>query len=894
MSGSFGVYNSYVVPEIFEIRNWNNTIVIDSLKAPLDERGLLSGKVVLDDVSYPILSASKEGDKTVISIGELDQEFFSKVESNVPLKLDLPSARPAPFYRPTVGVAGDYSFRCAGDGSTLNLFPTYDSLGKFPFRNPVLFAGSAYYFDKPVYLSTNETTLDPDVIPEYDPDKELWYFQIPDNESAFSSITATLVLANSGATQAANAKRSILIVGWEDPSDWNSPSVLNGFTGTWGNKGGALPFHHAFDALSIHGFNEEQSVTLDPVIAELDFNQILAFIYYSKTVVDSSAPSDPNPGDLWWNDTTGVLAVWLAEGECGFWLEIDYFQQPRQFPVPQVVFTDMADFRADAGNYPEGTPMRIDDVTGLNISDNVIGVQGTLTSPGWLILHKDTGSNYWTPDEFNFVNVTDFAADSALLPFKTPVSIYNATGLSPSGQNYKVSNLGVTVPGDYEVLLLKVYENDNWEIVPDSIIKNIAYTSLFGGTQQGQMWWDYANADPNTRAAAIYYETAWVGVNSHAQSGPPAPTLDLGVVLFYCNGTLMQDGLAYADDDRIVTYSSDPATGKYKITYTPKTFKGSVQLPTITISDNLTTTFRADVTDLVFSGITYRMLPNIYNSQTPLRLWKGQDLQVTDDVSDLSRENFINILRADLNNGPGPENWEKFFVRMPLEYGRDGQAWRKTTQVCKNFAYWGSGVEPEKMDCPASQSSPQIYEELFLYEKPIEDFSYVYTEPYLYSNVAYFDLTEVGQFLNSGVFPANDVEFDDFDEALFSEYDPLHDRQADVTSPINGGYGNWIGQYVDLNPCLPLTGFLETDLLSGAVSPTEAPVWDASIYKFAPTCEFEPESFNVDTNHYKVCYSYFVADASAAEDPFFDIAQEAAWRNPKTQDRTLYLTNRGG
>ena len=249
MSGSFGVYNSYVVPEIFEIRNWNNTIVIDSLKAPLDEKGLLSGKVVLDEVSYPILSASGEGEKTVISIGELDQEFFSKIESNVPLKLDLPSARPAPFYRPTVGVAGDYSFRCAGDGSTLNLFPTYDSLGKFPFRNPVLFAGSVYYFDKPIYLSTNETTLDPDILPEYDPEKELWYFQIPDNKSAFSSITATLVLANSGATQSANAKRSILIVDWEDPSDWNSLSVLNGFTGTWGNKGGALPFHHAFDAL---------------------------------------------------------------------------------------------------------------------------------------------------------------------------------------------------------------------------------------------------------------------------------------------------------------------------------------------------------------------------------------------------------------------------------------------------------------------------------------------------------------------------------------------------------------------------------------------------------------------------------------------------------------------
>jgi hypothetical protein len=758
----------------------------------------------------------------------------------------------------------------------------------------VLFSGSFYYFDKPIYLSTDEATLEPAVLPTYDPQKELWYLQMPESGSAFSSISAFLVLANSGATQADNLKRSTLVVAWSDPSDWKSSAVLDGFTGVWGNKGGALPFHHAFDALSIHGFNEEESVTLDPVVAELDFNQILNFIYYSKTSIDSTAPPGPNPGDLWWNDNTGALSVWLEDGSCGNWVQIEYFQQPRQFPIPEVVFANVADFRANAGNYPQGTPMRIDDVTGLDVSDNVIGVQGVLTAPAWLILHQEIGSPYWTPDEFNFINVSDFQADAALLPYNVSVSIYNATGLSPQGLNYRVSNLGVPVVGDYEVLLNKVYENDNWEIVPDSILKYIAFSALFGSIEQGQMWWDYVNADANTRSAAVYYEDAWVDVNPYSKSGTPSPVLNLGVVLFYCNGVLMKEGLAYTDDDRIVTYSSDLATGKYKITYTPKTFKGSVQLPTITISDNLTTTYRADVTELVFSGITYRMLPNVYNAQTPLRLWKAQDLQVADDLSDLSRENFINILRADLNNGPGPDNWEKFFVRLPLEYGRDGSPWKKATQICKNFAYWGSGIEPEKMNCPDSGSKSQIYEELFLYDKPIGDFSYVYSEPYLYSNVAYFDLSGGGQYLNSGVFPASDVQFDDFDEARFSEYDPLNDRQANVTSPVNEGYGNWVGEYVDINPCVPLSGFIETDLLNGAVSPTDAPVWDASIYKFAPTCEFEPESFNVDTNHYKVSYSYFVADASAAEDPFFDISQEAAWRYPKDQDRTLYMINRGG
>jgi uncharacterized caspase-like protein len=73
------------------------------------------------------------------------------------------------------------------------------------------------------------------------------------------------------------------------------------------------------------------------------------------------------------------------------------------------------------------------------------------------------------------------------------------------------------------------------------------------------------------------------------------------------------------------------------------------------------------------------------------------------------------------------------------------------------------------------------------------------------------------------------------------------------------------------------------------VTPVSAPVWDASIYKFAPTCENEAASYNVDANHYRVSYAYFVADASAAEDAFFDISQEAAWRYPVEQPRTSYL-----
>jgi hypothetical protein len=142
------------------------------------------------------------------------------------------------------------------------------------------------------------------------------------------------------------------------------------------------------------------------------------------------------------------------------------------------------------------------------------------------------------------------------------------------------------------------------------------------------------------------------------------------------------------------------------------------------------------------------------------------------------------------------------------------------------------------------------------------------------------------------VFPATDVQFDEFQEAELLTYDPLHSRQADVTSPVNQGYGDWLGDYVNVNPCSELTGFFSTDLVNRSIEPVRPPIWDASIYKYAPTCENAAASYSVDANHYRIGYAYFVADASAAEDAFFDISQEAAWRYPVTQPKTLYLTPR--
>lgn len=981
LGGTFGVYNSYIIPKVYEVRSWDNAIVIfrESLfPATAQFSGI--DKIVLGDNEYIVTSVSGEGDLVTLTIGSLDSEFLSFFESGEPLKVSYPSARPAPFYRPQIGSSGDYVFSCGFNGTNLVLYPSYDTSQQFPFLFPVLFLGSTYYFNQPIYLSLS-STLTPDVEPTYDPDLALWVLEIPFDLNQTLGTTAYLAWANSNATQSNNYSLEILLQEWFDPSDWRSTNVLSNFIGTWGNKGGSLPFDFVFDSLSIHGFDERNSVYLPSFSQSIKFDEIVNFIYYQKTVVSPSAPPGAKVGDIWWNEETGILAVWYPSTDgCSNWVQIDYRKTPTKTPVPEVVYPDVLTFQTLSPLLPDGSVVRIDETTGLSTSDNIINLTGTVTTPGQLVLHKEVGTPYWIADEFRFNSVPDFAGSAQVIPFETPVLLRNSSGLQPSGGTYNVRNLSITITGQYAVRLQKQYTNLTWTISPDSFLKYIAFSSLYTTPSQGEMWWDYVNVDPNTRAATIFYSSPspistltveyagsgltdgvytgvdlialtgtgglatvdvtvaggvvtlvtlnspgdlyqlddlvganpltfpglvgatfrvsstlsqdWVAVNQHAQSGPPAPVLDMGTILFYCNGELLQDGVSFITNDFDLTYTSDPVNGTFSIDYKPYTYEAKAQLPVITISDSLTTVYREDITNLVFSGLTYRVSPNVYNAETPLRVWKSQTLQVLETFDHLAEKNFANPLRADLNDGPGPENWEKYFIRLPFEYGRNQEVWQKVALTCQDFGTYGSSVVPEQMRCPPEDDLPAIYEELFLYDQPIQDYTYVYAEPYLYSNVAYANSVESGQYQNSGIFPATDVEFDDFLEAELIDYDPLHNRQADVTSSIANGYGNWLGQYVNINPCQTLTGHLVTDLLNGSVEPVEAPIWDASIYKFAPTCESDAESFNVDSNHYKLSYAYFAADASAAEDAFFDISQEISWRTPTTQPHTGYLVTR--
>lgn len=894
LTGTYGVYNSYVIPKIYEVRNWNNTLLIDRLQFVEPGRQTYVERVLLGDDVYQLREVEVEGDKYVVSFGELPQSFYDQIAAGVPLRVDIPTYRPAPFRRSSVGVSGDNSFFCAASGTSLTLYPSWDTEKKFPYLFPILFAGSVYYFNQPVYLDPQVSGAD-NILPTYDADLQLWYLEIPSKlTSDQAGIEGLLVWSFSNSSSQVNSILNVKIQPWVDPSDWNTPNVLENFRGVWNNKGGALPFNFTFDALSIHGYDEQKSLYLDSIQRSLDFNEIVNLVYSQQVSQSTLAPGTPTPGQLWWNPSNGVMSAWLpSDSGCGYWVEVDYRFEPSQ-SISSYIFTDVTAFIAGSGSLPIGVTVTIQDITGLSIAQNVIGVQATLSSPGSLTLFRADSSPYWTPVSFSYANISDFSADASYLPYGVPVIVFDSTGLEPDNGVFQVTNLDVTVSGDYELVLTKVYRNTSWEVSPDSLLKYIGNTSLFSssGYLQGEMWWDFSNLDPNTRSAAIYYQSAWVGVNSHSPGAAPAPTLDMNTILFYADGVLLSDGIDYVADNYILSYTSNPTTGFYNFVYAPRNYLGKVKLPKITISDSLTTVYTFDITENLFGGIQYKMSPNVYDAETPLRLWKAQDLQDAETLAHLVEDNYVNPLLADLNNGPGPENWERYFIRLPLDYGRNENEWQKVSLICQDFGYWGSTTNPEKMRCPPEDDLPAIYEELFLYGQPVPDYTYVYCEPYLYSNIAYSYAPEVGQLRNSGIFPASDVQFDEFSEAELITYEPLHNRLADTVSPVGKGYGDWEGEYVNINPCVSLTGFFTTDLVNRGVEPVAAPVWDASIYKFAPTCESAPESYSVDANHYKIGYAYFTADASAAEEGFFDPQQEAAWRFPITQPRTLYLTPR--
>jgi hypothetical protein len=553
---------------------------------------------------------------------------------------------------------------------------------------------------------------------------------------------------------------------------YNEVGVLNNFRGAWGNKGGARSMDFVFDALDIHGYNEQQALVLKPVAQVIDFDFLLNQVSGASVYVGESPPPNAKQGDYYWNNETGAMAVYYQDKDRNFvWLEVNYPISPCLLGSPDCDYFPLRPFLSSSGCV----------VTNGDTWQDP-------NSPGCAIFYDSPNStNYWV--EFNWNSET-----------------------------------GV-----------------GWEIL------------------------QYPNPVPDFNVLDIFLTDDFIKITR---------------------------GEAYTTDNYTFYYTVDEIACTFTFFYTALSPLGVQQLPKVWVGINSGNYPFADITENVFSNAQYFLAPAVQNAETTLRPWKTQSLEVTDEEA-IFEDTYENGLRADINLGPGDENWTRSFVRMPSEYGRNSKVWNQSKLVMQDFAYAGSPGNLKNMRCPSYDQTPQIYEQVVFEGDDPAVGTVLFSAPYLYSDASEFNnilnFFPYQEVTNNGFYEADfdytiDAKYDEWDAAEATPYDPLHFR----TTLSNG---DWEGVYLEPTGNRQLTGSVERDLRVKTVIPVPPPAWDASIYKYPPLCPQSQESYVEDTNNYKVTYAYFAADLSASEDGFFDQSQDVSWREPLEKDQTLYILN---
>jgi len=410
--------------------------------------------------------------------------------------------------------------------------------------------------------------------------------------------------------------------------------------------------------------------------------------------------------------------------------------------------------------------------------------------------------------------------------------------------------------------------------------------------------------DPGSTAVTVYYDSpngysAWVEMNWNQETkqgwqavNPPSLIPDYSVLTILLTDDFieLEPNVPYTTADYTFYYTIQDIACTFTFYYEALSPNGIQTQPSVYVAVSNFSYPPANITNYVFANAEWYQAPAVQNAESVLRPWKTQSLEVTTETS-VFEDTYINGFRADLNLGPGDENWTRSFVRLPSEYAREGKVWNQTELVMQDFAYFGTPGQQKDMRCPNPDNRPQIFEEVVFYQKDPAVGALLFSAPYLYSDVDGFNsltsffpnrTTSTGEFKEADIDFVTDDTYDEWQEGDLSEYDPLHNRTVFAN-------GDWEGVYVEPTGNRPLSGFLERDLRVKSIIPVPAPVWDASIYKYPPLCQFGADTYAEDPNNYKVGYAYFTADLSASEDGFFDQTKDVAWREPLVEDQTLYI-----
>lgn len=178
------------------------------------------------------------------------------------------SQRPAPFNRTNVGASADQAFDIYESENNTRVLPFGQPRDLKYEKNPRLIVGGQYTFNALVVVEAGSGSDDA-------------FYVVQDLEQEITSVRILDASATSLFVKKQDSTANpflFFITDWIDCSDWTSEETLRQFIGVWGNKGNAIAADALFDALDIHGFEEDNGLTLDDISSTISVSDLLAYV----------------------------------------------------------------------------------------------------------------------------------------------------------------------------------------------------------------------------------------------------------------------------------------------------------------------------------------------------------------------------------------------------------------------------------------------------------------------------------------------------------------------------------------------------------------------------------------------------------------------------------------
>ena len=748
------------------------------------------------------------------------------------------STRPAPFNRSEIKASGDASFHIWESNGQTNISP----LGQgelITYGSPDVFVNGEYVFDNQVEFIVEGTESETLRWAFFNGENQEWTRMLLQRQSGLIRVKIKDSLAEPAFLQTR---------AWQDISDWKSTEVANQFIGLWGNKGNALSFDAAFDALELHGFNENEALIFQDTKSCLSPADLLAKVGLKATTWTK-----------YWNTKFG-----LQVGDC-----------PIAYPLPAGQVEDNFVFYTcdDCNSTVElsQTQTVVDDSTDIGIEELCI-TYTPKTDCAYVDFpciefvfdpELDDGSyprDAYTPaDPGPWMTADDGKYDEINACFdgasQTVFRCQDATfcGFDDGFYNKRVEPNCIdpvveqcgTVNGGYDTINGPPNYLDDCDCYVDCCLVNNAQY-IYG---------DAPYLGPNVEDGGIYGTAGCIIYDNSDYDRDPA--------VFECT---LDDGLIEGQP------STETVDSGFFNRFLPDCVECEPSGPSDPVEPCPQPPVRVNLKE-AFEDLAYVMRPDVGNSLTPLRLWKNRVLTVTDEVPADGTERY-NFLVADENRGPEPTDDYRYFVRLPIEYPRNGPQWNKAEAVCNNQGYFSAPPTLSQTQNDPPVLRPVLFdEEYFDADLPVS--TVFYNESFLVSTVRIQEQGIVQSGFEDSSISSEPTQNTAYEQSTVLEYDAFDQR-------IPYPNGNWRGNYYDFgtNENL-LSSFITNntdDLRLQLVGESEEPIYDMSRIKL-PNIEFPNSVDQAALKDYVVSYAYFVADYSASDDPVFDPGNEICWRS---------------